>query len=439
MPTYACSQCMGTFRTDGGPPPVCPNGKPVEVLNNPKPGLAITGCRRTKDHFLAESFAYDPFVPATGRGKFDVKYSPRTGHLNITVRMSAEFEAGFLDFFGPLEKGRLKDAFREAVPRYWNGQCQFHCTRHGWTDISVSPRFAVDFQDTSSHFRMVMTRESEASRTNPHMRECRGFVSLNQVTKAPGKDRLEVRDFQVSDFNHKLGGATTASNDRQALEAALRGSGATIALAGAQPVATLTFTPNSADAAAFQPVLQQFVTVANRQLKGSHLIPVELKGFTTATESAALAGQRATAVQTLLTGMHLKNPTAIEAPGAGKAAVEIKIDRDYEDSFTRGERDFEYNVAAHEYGHMIGLPDEYENPEIGDADVVARAKASVKRDFLALAGRARVIAPTFPSHTSSMMSDGMTPMIWHYITAWEALVHLTGQYLEPDEWEIMMV
>jgi len=438
MPTYACSLCKGTFISDGAVP-VCPNGKPMALLAQPKPGLTATGCGRTKESFLAASFEHDPFVPATGRGKFSAKYAPRTGHLNISVRLSAEFEAGWLDFFGPFEKSALKESFREAVPRYWSGQCQFHCTRHGWTDINVAPRFGVEFQDTSSHFRMVMTRESEQSRTNPHMRECRGFVSLNQVTGAPGKDRMEVRDFQVSDFNHKLGGATTASNDRVALETALRQSGATVAVVATQPVATLTFADGSNNAAGFQGILQQFVTVANRQLKGSHPVPVLLKGFANATEAGALAGQRASAVETILTGLNLKNPVTLEAAGAGKAAVEMKIDRAYEDSFTRDERAFQYNVAAHEYGHMIGLPDEYENPQMGDADVVSRAKASVKRDFLALAGQAQVAIPVFPSHTSSMMSDGMTPMIWHYVTAWQALTYLTSQYLEPDEWEIMMI
>jgi hypothetical protein len=438
MPAYACSFCKGTFVGDG-PVPVCPNGKAMHLLPNPKVGMAATGCRRTKARFLEESFAHDPFVPSTRRGKFEAKYAPRSGHLNITVRLNAEFEASWTEFFGPLEKSRLKASFVEAVPRYWNGHCQLHCTRHGWTDINVAPRFAIDFQDTSSHFRMVMTRESALARGNPHGRECRGFVSLNQVTGVAGKDRLEVRDFQVSDFNHKLVGTTTAANDRTALETALRNSGGVVTLVATQPVVTLTFADGSDDAAGFQAVLAQFVTAANRQLKGSHPIPVLVKGFAKATEAGALAGTRATAVNTALTGLLLKNPVTIEAPGAGKAAVEVKIDRDYEDSFERDERVFAYNVAAHEYGHMVGLPDEYENPQGDAADVNTRAKAIVKTGFLALVGEVGLVPPVFPSHTSSMMSDGMTPMVWHYVTAWQALTYLTSQYLAPDEWEILSI
>ena len=33
--------------------------------------------------------------------------------------------------------------------------------------------------------------------------------------------------------------------------------------------------------------------------------------------------------------------------------------------FQRGEKTYDYNVGAHEFGHLLGLPDEYENPVAG--------------------------------------------------------------------------
>ena len=48
---------------------------------------------------------------------------------------------------------------------------------------------------------MVISRED--ARTSAHGRECRGFVSLNQVRSGDpykAQDRIELRDFQVSNF-----------------------------------------------------------------------------------------------------------------------------------------------------------------------------------------------------------------------------------------------
>lgn len=94
-----------------------------------------------------------------------------------------------------------------------------------------------------------------------------------------------------------------------------------------------------------------------------------------------------------------------------------------------GQREFRYNVAVHEFGHMIGLPDEYENPDTGP-------KLIVKKNYSKLVARAKLLGPTFSSHTSSMMSDGMTTLNWHYVTVWEALGALTGEFLYLSAWAI---
>ena len=78
---------------------------------------------------------------------------------------------------------------------------------------------------------------------------------------------------------------------------------------------------------------------------------------------------------------------------------------------------------------MIGLPDEYEDATMGP-------KLTVKNNYLNLVHRAGLLPPHFPSHTSSMMSDGMTLMNWHYVTAWEALTALTHDFLGHNEWAI---
>ncbi len=431
MPTrYVCTNCQGTFIHHGGPPPVCENGLgPMAVVD---PSTAPpTGCKKGKQRFLASRFELACFVPSTARGKFDCSYNPRTGILDIVVRLCPTFGGSFFEKFSSDEKETISRNLIESVPVYWNGRCTFRCTRHGWTDIVVRPVFSVEFGGGNSHFKMIVSHEDERAKKNPHGRECRGFVSIDQVTSPSATDRLELRDFQTREFNHSVGGLLTAGNDREFLENALRACGAEI-LTGppSVPYANLPFGDSSTEASALAPVLRNFVTAANRQLPGSHPIPVLLKGFTKLSEPALLGRRRAEAVEGVLRSANLKNPiTVLPEVGTGKCAVELRIDRDFEASFALGQREFQYNVAAHEFGHMIGLPDEYENPDAGP-------KLIVKTNYNRLVARAKLIGPVFPSHTSSMMSDGMTTLNWHYVTAWEALGALTGEFLYLSEWAI---
>ena len=428
---YRCSYCKGTIDRYDNQAAACPNG--IGQMKLEGQGVTMpsppTGCLKSKERFLQTAFEQRFFVPATARGKFDCTYHPGNGILRVTVRLNAEF-GGFLDFSGG-EKEDIKNALAASVPRYWDGKCTLRCVRHGWTDIVVRPEFAVEFGYFGSHFKLVITRESEKAKTSPSGRECRGFVSLEQVTNPSAYDRVELRDFQTSDFNHNVGGLLTAGNDREFLENALAQCGAALVeRPPAAPRASLPFGGFSTETAALGNVLNAFAVAANRQLTGSHPIPVLLKGFANTTEPVQLATRRAEAIRAFLKDTaRLKNPIVILPAGSGKAAVEISIDRAYEQSFITNQQQFQYNVAAHEFGHLIGLPDEYENPDAG-------SKKIVKDNYLALVHRAGQLAPTFPSHTSSMMSDGMTLMPWHFVTVWDALCYMTREFVDPNEWTI---
>ncbi len=435
MPTrYQCSDCKGTFDVAMGPAPVCENGLGQMSVTGTGTSMPTpqTGCKKGKQKFLASSFEQSFFVPSTARGKFDCSYRPTTGRLYITVKLSATFGGSFFEWFSGAEQASLKSDLSDGVPVYWDGKCTLRCTRHGWTDIAVQPVFAVTFGSSGSHFKLIISREDELAKSNPHGRECRGFVSMNQVQGSDVQDRVELRDFQTREFNHTVGGLLTAGNDRSFLEDALTACGATVERRGADRIVTaiFPFANVSTDTAAIAAHLREFVRRVNLQLTGSHPVPVVVKGFIRVPEAPDLARQRADAVRTILTTAAIKNPVTVDPVSySGNPSVEITIDRTYENAFATGGNQFQYNVAAHEFGHMIGLPDEYENPTTGP-------KFVVKTNYLALVGRAGLLPPVFPSHTSSMMSDGMTMMGWHYVTAWEALAALTRDFLNENEWAI---
>ncbi|MGC2660875.1 MAG: hypothetical protein WA324_23210 [Bryobacteraceae bacterium] len=96
-----------------------------------------------------------------------------------------------------------------------------------------------------------------------------------------------------------------------------------------------------------------------------------------------------------------------------------------------------YNVMAHEFGHMIGLPDEYENPQRSPTATQAQnAKAIHKEGTLALAQKCRIAYSPFGPFTESIMSRGSNVLKCHFVTVWQALTIMTKDFVEEEEWEI---
>jgi hypothetical protein len=116
------------------------------------------------------------------------------------------------------------------------------------------------------------------------------------------------------------------------------------------------------------------------------------------------------------------------------------------------------STAVHEFGHMIGLKDEYRclsqqaknamvqcnfiNPSEADA-VQTRAYAGATdttpeaqpemAEFVRYCHQAGVTVPLFGQHTTSIMSSGNVFLPCHFVTLWAALVHVSGH----ADWEIV--
>jgi hypothetical protein len=114
-----------------------------------------------------EPFTLKDFTPTTGGGsaKFDVKYDPKTGALDMTVKVAFRFKdredikpvgdlSGESPQFGP-EFGRnkwtdpekadwIRDYKAQATGPFNNRGTRIVCKKPGWEDISVTPRFLVE-------------------------------------------------------------------------------------------------------------------------------------------------------------------------------------------------------------------------------------------------------------------------------------------------------
>jgi len=97
----------------------------------------------------------------------------------------------------------------------------------------------------------------------------------------------------------------------------------------------------------------------------------------------------------------------------------------------------QYNIVAHEYGHMIGLPDEYNSGgAIGGKDIKADAYAIHCQATDRLALRAG-LAWRWNEKTDSLMSTGNVVHGRHLITVWEAVTVATQRLTTPAMWSIV--
>jgi len=166
-------------------------------------------------------------------------------------------------------------------------------------------------------------------------------------------------------------------------------------------------------------------------------VPVVFRGFASAEggrqHNERLSLQRAEAVATELRNAGVPQPLVVSGRGpvgspneAANRKVEVAPSTSFETTYATNR----YSVAEHEFGHALGLPDEYINRTSG-------ALGAKQTAFVNLAQQAGVAPPDrWGDKTSSQMSSGVDVLPRHYLTVWEALAHMTSPDITRNEWSI---
>jgi outer membrane protein OmpA-like peptidoglycan-associated protein len=390
--------------------------------------------RKTK--FRARSFSALNFRPSAGFGNFDTYYWPASSLMAAIVKMKFNFvEADntppaatlwsmllsgqdIMQFFWTdTQKAQFAEEYRNRVAARWSFAHTFRSTKPCWPFTAmpyIAPRVVDDAAD--AHFDVTVHKGSGGSKfraENPGTPGWRGTGELYE------EDNTEDPDFNST---------TVARSERQRLERA-------IAAAAASPILF------QKDSAVVQPAdlatLRTLAVAMNAKNPSDPPIPITISGFASSEgpllRNEKLAEDRANAVADVLRAAGVPQPLVVVKMGpvgapddAANRKVEIVPSTTFEATYASNR----FSAGEHEFGHAIGLPDEYKNITTGKLGAKQTA-------FVNLAQAAGVAAPDrWGDMTSSLMSSGVDVLPRHYLTLWEALGQMTSPDITRNEWSI---
>lgn len=426
-------------------------------------------------------------IPSTGMGRFDAEYFHDRDELAITVRPYFEFcqtVAGGIATPGgwvKADEDKFVDDFRQQSVAAWSGKYSFVCTKPGFTEMRAD--VVID-----------VVREMDPAKAHFHHRIQKNKGMITGIGREQNDDpaNINVGNFAEQDAPERPHDSKTtcggiASHDVGRLQD----------LALAHHVNPITFTGGSRvniDAGSKQR-LDAFVAAVKRtERPGSVPVPLMVTGKSNRREALQRgnAGQdRANAVKAYLDGKGLRNTPCetrlfddvVAAQEAVYKSKKSKLSKDAEKEkldplkARQDHREVEldvkedfvwngdpYSILAHEFGHMLGNPDEYfqygsaavrdakvrqlqqsGNPE--DLHLATKIAAqtvsgneshsSAQEGMVALAERSGQELPEYGPKTSSIMSAGADVLPVHYAPLWEALSLITGDVVTRDEWSFV--
>lgn len=325
-------------------------------------------------------YTVENFTSSTSLGMFDAAYDPFTEELKITVKLAFEFrdlnlqgqsvvtaptkalDPTFLkNTWDDTAKGPWLQNFKDQIDAVWNGKFNLKCVRPGWEDITAKPVFEVkEVPMGQQHFKVNVDKAALVDDSGTEKMKTEGGSSFADI-----KTRVaQLREFDLVDkisdpaVHHYLHEGEKSGSIKPAYELDRRRLETTLGKFG-----KLACQPNSQS-------LQDdmdFTRLSDAlKLLGvpsdlSHLHPIEITGSVATGENGDLAARRASYLKLVLTHAGIQNTITTKTSADNFAGVSVKagpvdptVMQNYVTNWSR-------ISAAHEYGHMIGLADEY-NP-----------------------------------------------------------------------------
>jgi uncharacterized protein YbdZ (MbtH family) len=372
--------------------------------------------------------AYKSFVPMTGRGAFDCDYMPgnRTLYVGVSV---------FPDFVDVPSEGvkwtdLAKFGFRQkaqaAVDRVWNDRNPHSLVnRHANPAQRVKVMFGVNFVAKKDASVLLLVPRYASAYGPGNLARCDSYVGLEQITSMDPQAQVKgmVHSESTGAIDVRLTEARNVSRDeRRRLEEIVAGLG----------LGRIAMTPGGSLTPQLVVALANFSARVRLGPPSRPLVPiiVEVRFNQQRDASATDAIRQGRAIRDKLRLFNLMNPVEfryvndLSLPDAGHIA--LGPDLTFETGF---DAEMLMEIFAHEYGHMLGLPDEYDAPPRPGSTV---AKDVAIQRFLDMADIFHVQKPTMGRMTTSIMCKGTDVLDCHMVTVLEALCKLT----RDDHWRV---
>jgi hypothetical protein len=388
-------------------------------------------------------------IPPGGLGSFYASLDPKTGKMPVEVRVCPRFVAPGGGVVPDGVQAKFMDAFEDKVPEYWNGRFRFVCTKRGFEGVVVTPTFSVVKATLAdAHYDLKIVN-----------------LATGAICVRTGEDPAVTasRDPKWDPYRGKL----SAQFQMNAIEADTLSKSNNLLIALAKPVEIAYGTTPGQTGLSF---------AAIERLR-THARDVEhlLVGTTPAKMKLAITGPGkdgadiAKTIGKILEGFGFPGKLSY-AKGGRPGFVTVAIDPSQianarariEGSIAQFPQLAQYAVV-HEFGHMLGLPDEYMccgGPTVaimatrGLASTSANEDAALQgntttnqQDFTAgiaatqaalvtLCSDFGVPVPPFGRANQSLMSAGHTFLPAHAVTVAHALCRMTQNYFTAKDWRI---
>jgi outer membrane protein OmpA-like peptidoglycan-associated protein len=357
-------------------------------------------------------------VPSTGAGAFDVSYYPMTNYVIYTVRLSVEF----VDYKGEkwgdaAEKNAWFEDYRRTIYARWDGKYNFHVNKACWEDLRARPLTLIIKDDANPHFKLQVKKMKADDWFI-------GYVNYPDKLQAPGK----YGKFPGAQHAEIGSSDLTPQPNWQTGEVA----GTEVARMEKANPKTINFALGKADLPADAPAkLAAFGQILSmtRHPKLDITLTGHASSEGTDADNLDLSKKRAEAVKGAIKAdlaiVHNLNVVPKGEDGANATAAWRRVDITVPPIDAGWKND--YDRAGHEFGHMIGLDDEYPG---------ANAPRQVQLVEEAFGKKVSDIYLQREARSASLMSSGMDVRPYHYVTFWEALGRATEPTLTRTDWKI---
>lgn len=400
--------------------------------------------------FMSHAWGSDNFKPTTGGGLFAVDYDPRAGEMVVTVRMAFNFATGnpfdpeWLAAIGGLagwlntgwtaddfiwkeeEKTKWRTQAVADIQSVWGERYTFFTKKPYWeglppVNVRVVIADAPESGDEGKKAQWVVTvnkwpddasiQEAMDWPSNRAKNQSQGTLQESN-RDAGGVNSPDVRHFSRGTTTRKRYGQVDTDNPGPILFAQGKDE---VSAADAAALQKFGATLGAADIPPFP------VTVTGR---------ASSEGL--ADRNASLSESRARNVSNEIVKGGAKVQPTSESKGADGATtdpvwrrVEIVV----------GTFESEQRTVVHEFGHMLGLDDEYPS-----ADPATATSPPGERPVGGPPSHAPLVQALMPGqkpvvahHSENVMSNGEMVRPHHYVTFLEALGTVTGT---TGQWDI---